>query len=776
MTVPCSVTRGSAYSIAQILAWKALSMFIFSWFTNLETGIGKIFAVLAAATWYATKANIFFSAQDPCAGYTLSAMFGFASAYCILYLGSPMRLPKIPGNFQRCVGTPPEAPVQIRRGEVDANVGRYFRDRQGRAVFLRGVNLGGGCKLPTDPAPGSDAFLFDERGRPNLNCSFVGRPLPLEAVDEHLSRLRSWGFTFLRLLVTWEAVEGRGPGVYDEEFLAYFRKIVIACRRFGISVFIDPHQDVWSRWTGGSGAPAWTLEVVGFDVDALEESASALTSERSTMFSIFFAGDLFAPRLKIGKESAQSFLQRHFIAAMRRVAREVADLDNVCGFDSLNEPSPGWAGRKARLDVNNQPAPMSWVITPFDAMRLGAGHALSVPFFSSPLHFERMEIMNPKKVCCWRDGPTSCVWRREGVYGYDKSGELVLLRPHHFRKHPKSGEDLNFVRDCVVPFFRRMAKGIRMEIPNAIIFAEPTINFEDMHGDPPPKWIREADVGVGGYCWAKHYYDGATLMTKNFRPWIGVDQIRERPVFGHKNVVAAHARALRHYASESEVIGSEGCPTLIGETGIPFDLGRKPPLNASRCTCALNTTMSALESALVSFTLWTYVIDNSNAEGDQWCGEDLSLWSKDHVRDAHDLHSGGRSLAAAVRPYPHRIAGDPIELKYDVYDPERPFVFSYRRNRSFEGGRYVASGGNASKILQCACCSSSRTSIETMAAATSVIFVPQYVYLSPHLLRVEVSPGSHWALDWNRQALYVKRSDRDAGADALHFLRLKLAI
>lgn len=39
--------------------------------------------------------------------------------------------------------------------------------------------------------------------------------------------------------------------------------------------FIDVHQDVWSRYSGGSGAPAWTLEAIGFDLHTLEESGSA---------------------------------------------------------------------------------------------------------------------------------------------------------------------------------------------------------------------------------------------------------------------------------------------------------------------------------------------------------------------------------------------------------------------------------------------------------------------------------------------------------------------
>ena len=66
------------------------------------------------------------------------------------------------------------------------------------------------------------------------NVSFVGRPFPLEEADEHFRRLLAWGFTFLRFLVTWEAVEHAGPGIYDEEYLDYLVEIVHKAGEHGL--------------------------------------------------------------------------------------------------------------------------------------------------------------------------------------------------------------------------------------------------------------------------------------------------------------------------------------------------------------------------------------------------------------------------------------------------------------------------------------------------------------------------------------------------------------
>ena len=64
-------------------------------------------------------------------------------------------------------------------------------------------------------------------------------------------------------------------GIYDTEYLDYVYNLLTLLPQYGMTSFVNMHQDVWSRYSGGSGAPAWTLEAVGFDLHALEESGAA---------------------------------------------------------------------------------------------------------------------------------------------------------------------------------------------------------------------------------------------------------------------------------------------------------------------------------------------------------------------------------------------------------------------------------------------------------------------------------------------------------------------
>jgi hypothetical protein len=119
---------------------------------------------------------------------------------------------------------------------------QWFRDENDRVVMLRGVNLGGNTKLPVKPYMPShkNVNFFEHR-----DVSFVDHPFPLAEADEHFSRLHYWGHNTLRLLVPWEAIEHKGPGVYDDEYVQYVISLLKVARNYGFKVFLDPHQGIF---------------------------------------------------------------------------------------------------------------------------------------------------------------------------------------------------------------------------------------------------------------------------------------------------------------------------------------------------------------------------------------------------------------------------------------------------------------------------------------------------------------------------------------------------
>ena len=86
-----------------------------------------------------------------------------------------------------------------------------FRDNFGRSILLRGINLSGSAKQPIGQ-PGSKLEGFWENAKSG-ELSFVGRVLDLEDgnVDQHLGRLKGWGFNCIRYVVNWESIEHDGP-------------------------------------------------------------------------------------------------------------------------------------------------------------------------------------------------------------------------------------------------------------------------------------------------------------------------------------------------------------------------------------------------------------------------------------------------------------------------------------------------------------------------------------------------------------------------------------
>lgn len=594
--------------------------------------------------------------------------------------------------------------------------GNNIVDEFGRVLMLRGVNLGGSSKVPFTPdgATYRSEGFFDHRA-----VSFVGRPFPLEEADEHYRRLRDWGFNTLRFLITWEAVEHAGPGIIDTEYLEYLRAVVGKAGEHGFMVFIDPHQDVWSRFTGGDGAPGWTLEAAGFDMTRFRNTAAAVVHQThgdpfprmiwptngfklaaATMFTLFFAGNDFAPRTLVDGIPIQDYLQSHFLSVMRRVAESLEGLDCVIGYDVFNEPQKGYVGVKdLRDDLNGLhigPTP-----TPWQSMLLGSGYSQRVPIFPLGLlglSIKRFITLNEQRESAWLPGKT-CVWRENGVWDISADGVPYLLRPDHFAR--VGAEFADFGRHHLVPFSRRFAETIHSVDPNALIFMENEV------GDLSPVW-REAPQHRVVY--APHWYDGITLITKRFFTSLGSHSRQRTPVVGRRNIQSSYAEQLGVVNKEArEDLG--GVPALVGEIGIPFDLNGKRAYftgDFSTQARAMDRSLRAVEANLLNCTLWNYTADNTNTHGDQWNDEDLSIYSWDQRRDPANINSGGRALEAVVRPYPIATPGTPLSLSFEY----RSSTFSY----AFKSG-------------------------SAPAASPALIYVPAIHY--PSGITVEISDGEY---------------------------------
>ncbi len=127
---------------------------------------------------------------------------------------------------------PKDNPVPLTGVRTDRT---YLRDGYGRYVFFHGINVSGSNKVPASVDP--------QTGIP----SYVGKPFPLEIAHRELKRLADKGFNSIRLLVMWEGVEPTRRGEYDQEYLAYIRRVVEIAQEYGLYVLMDFHQDMFTR-------------------------------------------------------------------------------------------------------------------------------------------------------------------------------------------------------------------------------------------------------------------------------------------------------------------------------------------------------------------------------------------------------------------------------------------------------------------------------------------------------------------------------------------------
>jgi hypothetical protein len=579
------------------------------------------------------------------------------------------------------------------KGDAMQIQGNLILDDEGRTLLLRGVNLGGDSKIPyCKPGDEIQPSFLDRKNE----VSFVGRPFVLEEAQDHFKRLKNAGMTFLRLLVTWEAIEHEGPGIYDEAYLAYLRKILLAAESEGISVFIDPHQDVWSRWTGGDGAPAWTMEKLGMDLDMMDPSGAAITRQRyslyhkskkhpdgepypkmiwpsnynryaaATMFSLFYAGKIYAPDLNVDGENIQDFLQNRYIAAFRHAKRRLKNCGAIAGWGTMNEPHDGFIGHRNLEQAENVLMPFGHRPTPWLTIQAASGYTVKIPiysFISFGKKISHYDTINPQGVCLFKKG-FSCPWKQAGVWR-EENGKPVLLKNDHFSKY--QGRRPVYADDFLKPFLIKYIDAMKTAEENTFFFIEglPNCKNEDSH----PSWNKDDPSNVIN---AFHWYDGFSLITKSFHSWFTFNADTLKIVLGKKNVSSYFAKCLAQGISwTKKKMG--GMPALLGEFGLAFDMNKRKSFKTGNYSLheeALSMYYDAVDANLMHSTIWNYSASNTNKYGDSWNDEDLSVFSE------------GKERAAAgwKRPYPMATAGKPLSIKWD----RKVFTFRFEADKNIK--------------------------------------------------------------------------------------------
>lgn len=533
-------------------------------------------------------------------------------------------------------------------------------------IRFRGVNLP--AKTPSYPANLVNTRNSRQFYESKQHVSFINRPFSLEEAPAHFQRLsQHWGFNLIRLSVTWEAVMHECPGCVDTGYLVYLKELIEMAEGYDLYVIIDPHQDVWSRFTGGDGAPWWTLDAVGFDTSTsvLHDTGSAVLHQHwadgempkmlwttnywklatATMFTLFFGGNKYAPGITALNTTIpiQDFLQGHYFDFIDVVARTVKDCPNVLGFGTMNEPSNGFIGVKDLAEVHS-PTLHGHVLSGFESMRLGSGESLNVSYFPSHYYHESVATLNPSAKIAYKSSSFD-VWRRAGVYEIDeKSGKRILLRPDHFSLAP--GE--TFATKRMNQFYQKVQRVVERNNPECVTYSEPYFDTAtvDMHPKAPVLDERnEAKVGF-----APHWYDAITLFLGHYDSFLFsgfIDWLFKKNLLEIKN-------------------GAHNMHVLVGETGVPFFGSEKD------YTISLDRTLKAIQANDLDYTLWCYESKNSPSIGDLWNGEDLSLYS----------NGKGRGLQALLRPFPYQYSNG-LEV-------------SSQRFNSFSGGYELVLNDNDS--------------------------------------------------------------------------------
>lgn len=400
----------------------------------------------------------------------------------------------------------------------------------------------------------------------------------------------------------------------------------------------------------------------------------------ATMFTLFFAGKLYAPKCKVNGIHVQDYLQNHYVRSLARLAKAIESNglggSVVIGYDTMNEPGQGYIGFKDITKLREDDVDFKKGLTPtaLQGMLLGSGVPQDVDnwiFAWNGPRKEKVVRVDPGEARAWlseadraaadevfgwkraEEWSAGCIWALHGVYDINSQS---VNKPDYFALDPNTGKPVDFNQHWL-DFMKNYTSAILDISPDTILFLQPPIM------ETPPK----IPSSLTKVAYAPHWYDGLTLVKKQWCNY-NVDYINlKRGKYGtgplrFLRALRVGEKAIRRcFVDQINTLKTEGTqllgdyPFILGEIGIPYDMedtvkpsmmyrlwsrltsffvSRERTMNAmnnisspdSSQNKAMDASINAAENNLVSYALWTYLPDSHPKWGDLWNGEDLSIW------------------------------------------------------------------------------------------------------------------------------------------------------
>ena len=152
----------------------------------------------------------------------------------------------------------------------------------------------------------------------------------------------AFGFNFVRYLTSWVAIEPE-KGVFDENYLSELERRINWYTSRKMYVMIDMHQDVYSAFVGGNGAPEWACRTNG---------AAPISLPGGTPWWLKnIDQQVINCWINFWSYNQHKDLQDHYILTWQKIAERFKNNPYVIGYDLMNEP---WGGDLVKVFLTGE--------------------------------------------------------------------------------------------------------------------------------------------------------------------------------------------------------------------------------------------------------------------------------------------------------------------------------------------------------------------------------------------------------------------------------------